>query len=148
MGDIPPVRHCGLYLPGHDVHWIQVFQSQRDTNNAPVAGRLAEIRDDGVVVVEVDGERLDLWNHDPERLRIVVEENGPDVSYQQKLRLLRSPGLRHGCCFDVALALDSHRRPCPTEPPTGSLFERLQAAGGFTVPASELLDAPDVPPDR
>src|SRR5208283_3474226 len=36
VSTIPPVKPCGLFLPGHDVHWIQVMHAGRDPENRPV----------------------------------------------------------------------------------------------------------------
>jgi hypothetical protein len=145
MGIIPPPKSCGLYLPGHEIHWIQAIHSNDQGEVPPVPCTVDEVLDDGTTVVEISGERLELWTHDPERLRAILAERGLDASYQKRWRLLRIPdetattGLRGDYCIDVTPASDPDRRPCPTEPRHFStLAERLLETGGFTIAASEL----------
>lgn len=141
----PPMR-CGLSLPGHEAHWIQGIHSCDPGEAPPVCCRVHEIRDDGTILVHVRGERVELWTHDPARLRAIVAEHGHAASYQERWRLLRVPHATAAAvrpapfCIDVARAADPERRPCPSGPWRGTtLADELRATGGFTVPASELL---------
>src|SRR5438309_1825098 len=59
--DIPPVRYCGSYDLGHDVHFIQVRLSREIC-----ASVVENVGDTGTIVFN-DGTTV--WNHDPERLR-------------------------------------------------------------------------------
>jgi hypothetical protein len=138
MTSLLPNR-CGLYLPGHMVHWIQGLNSGKDRDHLPVPGRLISVGADGDVVVEVDGEDIPLWNHEPDRLRQLVEANHGAVSYQPTWGLLRTPSDGGNYCFCVAPVADPNRLGCPEAPPTGDPIQRLQSAGGFTLRADELL---------
>ena len=138
MSQTRPLKLCGLYLPGHEGHWIQVNLSHQDAENRPSRGRLTHVTEDGVLTVEIEELQVQLWNHDPARLIEVIGANGPDVSYQPRWGLLRSPQ-DFGYVFCVAPA-EADRRPCPEVPLTGDPFELLESAGGFTIPVSSLLD--------
>lgn len=142
---IPRPKSCGLYLPGHEVHWIQGLHSSDPGETPPVPCRILEIRDDGTVVIGISGERLELWNHDPARLRALVEARGAVGSYQEHWRLLRVPSENGGgYCVDVTPASNPDRRPCPSEPPRHeTLLDQLREAGGFTMRASDLFAAVD-----
>jgi len=145
MGTIPPPKSCGLYLPGHEVHWIQGIHSNDEGEVPPVPCTVVEVLDDGTTIVEIRGERLELWTHDPERLRAIVAERARDASYQKRWRLLRiryetaTTGVRGDYSIDVVPASDPDRRPCQAEPRHfDTLAERLLETGGFTIAASEL----------
>ncbi len=150
MSTIPPVKPCGLFLPGHDVHWIQVMHAGRDPENRPVRGHLLEVGDDGVVAVDLAGGRLLLWNHDPDRLRALATQNGPAISYQRRWGLLRSEHKGGWYAICVTEAENPDRRPCPQTHLTGDqidgpmsvddLVEQLSTTGGFSVPARSLRD--------
>lgn len=131
---IPRPKCCGLYLPGHEVHWIQGIHSNDRGETPPVPCRVLEIRDDGTVVVDLCGERLELWSHDPVRLQALVDAHGSEGSYQERWRLLWIPSEQGAYCVDVTPASNPERRPCPPEPPScGTLAEQLREAGGFSV---------------
>jgi hypothetical protein len=66
MSEIRQPKMCGLFKSGHMPHWIQARKGWEDEVNVPVPGRLLSTSDDGTVVIEVDGEQLRLWNHQPE----------------------------------------------------------------------------------
>ena len=131
---------CGLYLPGHDVHWIQAKLSVKRDAPLPEAGHLLEVRTDGVLFVEMQGAVYRLWHHDPARLELRVKVNKGRITYQSRFGLLRtSAGPGSHALFCVADADASDRRSCPTSPPAGSLPELLKKAGGFSVPGPEDL---------
>jgi len=146
MGTVPRPKSCGLYLPGHEVHWIQVFHSN-DAGEAPaVPCAILDIADDGTILVDVAGTGLELWTHDPPRLRAIVAEDGREGTYQERWRLLRVPhagrdGEPHAqWCVDVTPVTNPDRRPSTLgEPGPTTLVERLRQTGGFTVSAAELL---------
>lgn len=131
-----PVRtpkHCGLYLPGHDTHWIQGNRSLRDLDHRPTKGRMIDVADDGILTIEINGREITLWNHDPAYVRDTIDLNGLTISYQAWWGLLRSLG-DSGADFCVRLADDEHR-PCPEESPIGNPIELLESAGGFSISA-------------
>jgi len=110
MPEVRPRVTCGLYSPGHDVHWIQWRLASRDRRNRPSSGRFVGASDNGDLTIEVDGEVILLWNHDPGRLLDVIAVNGPSISYQPRWGLLRSPH-EFGYVFCVASADDDRRTP-------------------------------------
>lgn len=140
MGSIPPPKTCGLYLPGHEVHWIQGIHSSDRGEAPPVACRILEVRRDGTALVAADSVTVELWTHEPQRLEAFVAELGPSAFYQERWRLLRFPHvtettgrLAHDL-IHVALASDPERRACPDEPPRhATLMQQLREAGGFTI---------------
>ena len=72
---LPPARNCGLYTPGHSIHWVQA----RLTWNRPVsrtAVEIVELSEAGVLLWADDGLRR-FWNHDLVRLRALVGQHGP-----------------------------------------------------------------------
>ena len=135
---ITRARTCGLYLPGHDVHWIQGLHSGRGSEQPPEPGQLLEVSDDGTIRVQVGDEVRVLWNHDPWRLAGLAAYNDGAVTHQPRWRLLRTNSKDGAFCFYVADA-DKEHVPCPTEPPTGNPIELLDRAGGFTLPVEEVL---------
>jgi hypothetical protein len=130
---------CGLYLPGHDVHWIQAKVSAKPDAIPPAPGHLLEVKPDGLLIVESYGRLHRLWNHDPDRLERLVNANDGVVSYQPGFSLLRTSSESGNFLFCVGDAEHPAKRPCPTEPPTGSLTELLEEAGGFSLPGNEVL---------
>lgn len=91
METIPLPKFRGLYLPGHEVHWIQGIHSSDAGEVSPIPCRILEVSDDGTTVVDMDGRRLELWTHDSARLCAIVEEYGDAASYQAGWRLLQIP---------------------------------------------------------
>jgi hypothetical protein len=130
-----PLRRCSLYLPGHQVHWIQASHSRMDNENRPEHGLLLRVEPDGLVVIEVDGKERRLWNHDPQRLEQIVTANDNRILHQPEWGLLRSPypSGESIACFCVATADDPELVPCSAAPPSGHLLERLATQGGFLV---------------
>jgi len=134
------VHTCGLYLPGHDVHWIQARLSAEERSKRPPApGRLIEVQPDGLVVIEAQGVVRQLWNHDTDRMKRLVTRNRGEISYQPGFGLLRTPSAEGSYLFCVSDADSPELRPCPTSPPTGTLEELLREAGGFSIPGREAL---------
>jgi hypothetical protein len=128
-----PLFTCGLYLPGHDVHWIQGIQSAKDQMNLPKVGNVVEVRADGIFVVELDGQLSRLWNHDPGRLERLVARNDGRVSYQPRWGLLRTPSSEGDYCFCVARADGPKRKRCPSKQATGTPIDLLRQSGGFSL---------------
>jgi len=142
MGTVPSPKRCGLYLPGHEVHWIQGIHSGDPGEVAPVPCRILEVRDDGTVTILITNQLLELWTHDPIRLRALVAQRGVDATYQERWRLLRVPSKRASFCIDVTPASNPDRRPCPTSQPySDTLVEQLLATGGFSVRVQDVASA-------
>lgn len=138
---IERARSCGLYLPGHDVHWIQARLSVEEELQRPsTPGLLLGVQPDGLVVVEVNGVVRRLWNHDTDRLEQLVARNRGEVSHQPGFGLLKTPSEKSSYLFCVADADSPDLRPCLAHPPTGGPLELLREAGGFSIPGPEALD--------
>lgn len=135
---------CGLYLPGHDIHWIQAQLAARNdpktgARREAAPGHLLEVGPDGRVVVEVQGAVLRLWNHNPGRLEQLVARNHGQISHQPGFGLLRTASEGGNYLFCVAEADSPDLRPCPETPLTGGPLELLRDAGGFSMSGPEAL---------
>jgi hypothetical protein len=95
---IPYGIRCGAYTPGHDVHYIQARLSGENGMGMPA--RIERVDDDGTIEF-VDGSTL--WNHDPERLRVILERFGNDVFLMSRgvLRLPNDTGAYLICVADT-----------------------------------------------
>jgi hypothetical protein len=137
--DDPVVEHrpCDAYAPGHLVHIIQVSRASNDHDeNPPLPGRLLHVDEDGWLEIELDsGERVRLWNHDPDGFRIAVERNDNRVWYQERWGLLDTRTATG--YYPICVARTSS--PCPTGPPPDDLFDRIRERGGFLVSGEEAL---------
>jgi len=108
MGNIRPPKLCRLFLPGHHPHWIQVRKGMEDTERPPRAGRLIDVSPQGLIVIEVDGQELRIWNHDPLRLIEASALGDGRIRYQASWRLLFAGG---GYTFCAAVPPEDHV-PC------------------------------------
>jgi hypothetical protein len=135
---------CGLYVPGHDVHWIQAKLSvERESERPIVPGHLLRAKPDGLVTIEVQGVVHRLWNHDIDRMKGLVARNRGAISYQPGFALLRTASPDGSYLFCVADADRGELRACPTSGPTGTLVELLRNAGGFSIGRWEALERPE-----
>jgi hypothetical protein len=123
-GEVPPARSCGSYRLGHDVHFIQARLSTEDGGG--VARTIASVADDGTVTF-TDGTRL--WNHDPARLRMIVDRYGVEVLVGSR-GLLRVPNGDGAHCFSVTDEPDPCRPETGESRPGESLFDELRRRGG------------------
>jgi len=138
---VPPVRQCGSYTYGHDVHYIQA----RLSSEAPplAATSIVAIDDDGTITFANGTTR---WNHDPQRLRDIVARCGPDAE-------LRSHGVLEvgSYVFTVSESPDpcrpTHAGPLPGE----SIVDEMLRRGGALRPVSDVraeLDRERGDPDQ
>ena len=137
MSGIRLPKQCGLFKPGHDPHWIQIFRATEDRVNLRAPGHVIDLRNDGTVVIDVQQNEYRLWNHDVERLAEAVAAADGQFSYQARWGLLRVPTDDGHYAFCMAKT-DVHVR-CPDEAPTGTAVELLASAGGFTVSIQTLM---------
>jgi hypothetical protein len=95
FGEVPAARRCGSYLLGHDTHHIQARRSQQYGPGVPRV--VASVDNDGTITF-TDGTTR--WNHHPVRLRIVIDQHGPEARLDPCGVLRISNG--HGAyCFSV-----------------------------------------------
>jgi hypothetical protein len=106
--EIPRLKTCGLYVPGHAVHWIQSKRAFADQDNPPEEGRLIEVN--GGSICHQPG-----WG--------LLLSPGRDGSTWD---------------FCVVDADADDIRECREEVPAGDLVDRLLRTGGFTVRAADV----------
>lgn len=131
-------KKCGLYLPGHNVHWIQVRKEYE--SDIPAAwGSFIGLDDDVISVEFLD--RIERYrNHRPENIQQIVQI-GDMVRVAYRFRLLTFyRGGQHlmAYCIDDA---ENERVPCRALAPVQSaedLAERLRMGGGFSISGPEL----------
>jgi hypothetical protein len=134
-GDAPieRVRPCGSYTPGHDVHYIQARKSGEA--GAGQAAHIVSVDDDGTITF-ADGTTL--WNHDPDRLRGLLERHGFDVRLCA-YGVMKLPHDATAYCFCVAPAAT----PCPgpVGPPESfeDVVRQVAERGGVMISGQELL---------
>jgi hypothetical protein len=122
---IPYGIRCGSYTPGHDVHYIQARLSAEHGMGMPA--RIERVDDDGTIRF-VDGSTL--WNHDPERLRAILDRFGNDAFLMSR-GVLRLPNGTGAYLICVAEAPDPCRADTATVIPGESLADELRRRGGF-----------------
>ena len=133
------VYRCGLYLPGHQVHWIQAklaVRGEPDPRTGAKRERVAghvEVFPDGLLIVEVAGSIRRLWHHDPDRLAALVAPNDGAILHQPGWGLLLTKSEQGHYLFCVADADSPELRPCPSERPSGTPIDLLREAGGFSL---------------
>lgn len=84
-----PSAQCGLYLPGHQVHWIQFNQSMRKPG--VVTPVTAVVDDDGLVHISGDDLSLVQWNHRPDLLRTALQRFGGRAAWKSLWCILAVP---------------------------------------------------------
>jgi len=140
--DMAP-RKCGLYLPGHEVHWIQARLSGNDIENPREDGHLIAIEDDGTIVFKIDGnikiERA--WNHEPKRIAAFAAQSGGRVIIHRRWHILGVPDMRQvGATFLFCIGDPDDHRECPSEPPTGDPLDLLAETGGFSMRGVDAIE--------
>lgn len=85
MLDAPlPVR-CGLYTPGHEVHWIPGIRFVGE----PRSRATVEFHENGSLVLFWQGPALTYYNHDLERIQKLVQIHGQgSISFNLQRSLL------------------------------------------------------------
>ena len=130
-------QKCDLYLPGHEVHWIQAKKSSEVT---PSTGTLVDVAD-GVISVEYLDRLAHYRHHRVERV-LKVTKRGAKVRVCERYRIL-AVDLEQRRVKLFCIALDKDKwRPCSFEPLTSAtpeaLAERLNFRGGFSVPGHQV----------
>ena len=82
----PHSRHCGSYLPGHQVHHIQARKAAAELAASPT-GQVMAIDERGIHV-QVGDEFHHYTNHDRDEARQALAEHGPTVRVQKRRGLL------------------------------------------------------------
>jgi hypothetical protein len=130
-------RECGLYTPGHEVHWIQGLRSGNDRISTPSPAHLIGVAADGEVVVEVEGTVGRFWNHEPARIAFLARGVEDRLEVNWRWSTLKVPN-DHGFFLFYVADLTDHL-VCPETPPHGTPEELLTQAGGFTLSGPAAL---------
>ena len=140
FGEIRAIdRFCKSYRPGHHVHWIQAKKAVEEEQ--PVIGVAVVVHDDGRVDIDGDDLNLTLWNHDPDRLRSVLDYWDRAV-WKPRYHVLSLPGL-FGNVFNLAAleertpctpGVDKGAPPAATENALAGVLRAARDDHGFTVP--------------
>jgi hypothetical protein len=112
---------CGSYMHGHCTHWIQARKGWEDEVNLPLPGQLLSVESSGIVVIDLHGRQIRLWNHFPERIADTVASTRGAILYQARWSLLlveRGQGIR--TLFSVVEPPEKHV-PCPRKPSSDTL---------------------------
>jgi hypothetical protein len=135
--EVPPAWVCGAYRVGHDMHFIQARLS---TEDGPGVARIVKsVADDGTITF-TDGTQC--WNHDPARLRTIIDSCGADVM-RGTHGVLRVPNANGAYCISVTEEPD----PCHPETaearPGESLIDELRRRGGVVRSGRSVLAEAD-----
>ncbi len=138
-------RSCGSYGPGHQVHWIQAKKSWEEGPEITVSKLV--VHADGLVDLKGPELELTMWNHDPDRLRSVLNDHDRRADWKPRFHVLAVPG-PSGYLFNLAAL--HQRTPCHPgarraagEPTSDFVVRAAREDHGVTVPLRSLL-APDV----
>jgi len=137
--EVPAAPTCGAYRVGHDMHFIQAKLSAED---GPGTARTVEsVADDGTIIC-TDGTRL--WNHDPSRLRTILEIHGTDVVLGTR-GVLRVPNGAGAYCVSVTEQCDPCRPETGEVRPGESIVDELTRRGGVVRAINEVRSELDGP---
>ena len=137
---IPPAKDCTLYFAGHSVHPIQALRGANRPDDS--AGRRVG------QIVQINGQLIDIAlgrdveqyrNHDPDRLKVLVQRFGTDVIVDGGHSLMRVAGR---WCLSVQPDTGEPLSACRTDPMTEVTTQacavRLRSHGGFLADPAAL----------
>ncbi len=132
---ILPVRSCGSYTFGHDVHFIQANLSLRDGVGAHQA--VEKVGSDGTIAF-ADGSSV--WHHNPARLRAALALAGgmARLGTRGVLRVASGEGAYY--CFSVSQGPEPCRAETAEHRPGESVIEELLRRGGVVRSGLEVLN--------
>ena len=130
---------CDLYLPGHDLHFIQIKKCIE--HGSFVAGTLRSVQGLDLIVEVPNGVRT-YRTHRTSWLKRVIRVGGP-VYVDERYRILRNaPRGTNGTAWCIALPEDEWR-PCSfkglREGSPEALADRLEQRGGFVVAGQAII---------
>jgi hypothetical protein len=132
--DLPSAKYCGSFRRGHDVHFTQARLTWELRCDEPHVVR--HVADDGTITF-ADGTTV--WNHDPQRLRLVLARHGNDVLVSA-YGVLQVPNERGVYYFSVADEHDPCRPEISEHRPGESLADELLRRGGLFRSGQSVLD--------
>ncbi|MUL76442.1 hypothetical protein [Mycolicibacterium sp. CBMA 226] len=87
--DLSRSGSCGVYLPGHHIHWIHFNKSAQEPSAAiPVS---AHVGQGGHAYIEGDELSLVLWNHRPDALETALHRFEGMALWKPRWHLLAVP---------------------------------------------------------
>jgi hypothetical protein len=98
-------RPCGIYSPGHRVHFIQARKAAAEQGEPAT---LLGIRDSTIVLGVGEGVRV-YGNHDPRRVQVFAEEFG-EVHLIERWHVLRIAGIGRRWLFSLVANGPPERR--------------------------------------
>lgn len=130
---------CALYTPGHQVHFIQAKLSWEGDPLKYRSGTLVSVEEDGWITVEVDGEQVRVWNHEPARARHRIEASGGLVVLREP-HVLATPTANGNALFSISYMATACAPPSgeADNSPTG-LVAQLMSRGGLLVSGTEAV---------
>jgi hypothetical protein len=120
--NVPP-GDCGSYYPGHDVHPMTAVRGDRGGPRT-----IRAVAHDGTITF-TDGSTV--WNHDPCRLRVILDRCGYEVRLGSQGLLTVPHGRMSEYCFSVSDEPDPCRPETAEDRPGESMFDELHRRGGF-----------------
>lgn len=140
MAETRPIEpSCGIFLPGHTVHWIQGKKSGEF--GQPVIPVSLVIHDDGLVDIEGSDLKLTLWNHSPGLLRRSLDAGRGHAWWKPSFHVLAGPssGIFNMARLDERTPCRQRVRPRPGELVKDFLFRAIREDGGFSIRGSDLV---------
>lgn len=132
-------KRCALYTPGHRTHLIQAKLARDAEASTYRHGTVVSVQHHGWITVDVDGELLRFWNHDPAWVRGCFEESGGRVGLPG-WNLLHARHARGRYCICVSAGGPTPCAPPSTASPDPSgLHQQTLTHGGFLIAGIEAV---------
>jgi len=98
---------CKSYKAGHNVHWIQALHSANKPEVAAQTwtGKIVTVEDEVVTVRKPDGSVARFRNHDPDRLVVILEHKGVEVTVNEQYAILQA-GITPAGSFCISVQAD------------------------------------------
>jgi hypothetical protein len=78
------IKAVPAVLAGHHPHWIQTRKGWEDRGRPALAGKLIDVSPQGLVMIEVEGRELRIWNHDSLRVAEAAALTSEKIRYQAR----------------------------------------------------------------
>jgi hypothetical protein len=104
--------HCTSYEPGHLTSKDIARKVIRAAKSA-IPCQVVEVRPDGTVVLDVEGDLITLWHHKPQSIESLLVSEGHEASYDPALlSLLVRPVMPHAGRHGFRIAAEATHSPC------------------------------------
>jgi len=125
-----PIGTCQSYYPGHQVSRVASFRSQRDPDYPGTSCTIVDYWENGVVVLDVDGDERRFWTHHPIRVWQLVRCNGGRCLLQEERGLLRTRSEDGWYVFSLDDADSWAEQQCVFVGDNGQLYRQLTGSRG------------------